>query len=646
LLLETRLLITDRTRGGPDPQRDRESGRGARLDGVADGSLPDPPLDTLAALAAGAPAGPLWLTGGEPTLRPDLPRVIAAVRAAREDDAPLGLVTDGLALAHPGRLKALRGAGIDRLRVLVHSLRPDAHDWLVGLNGAWRTAVRTLELCRDAGLTTEIEATITRPTAPYLAELVALAERVGAGAVHLRALRPRGRAAAEEIALTPRYALLEPALVEARHLGADRDVAVHVHGVPRCAAGSAGHAVVPGSRLRWLAADGDGWAARLHALGPAPSAGGCGRCPGAEGCDGAPARYVARFGWTELLSEGAASDGLTDPREERSPETGLPVPEPRAGRVPFTRTRVVKLPPASPGRSPAPPEAVWLDLVDDAGAFLTRRAARLRLVNAAQHGARTLRIVGRGAFDHPDAASLLRDATRLSVERVEVAGDGAALATMPVRELYLLRRLSRGDVALYGPDAASHDARAGREGAFEATLSGLQRLARLAQIPVGAYGVLRDDDDLAAWARAWDAGDLPGTPRFRLAAEGGDLDRLATAAAALPEGRTRTALLDVLPPCRFAPDAPAPPERPPHGARQTHRLERDAAPGPLDPLGDAAPCPRLAPGASGVCGDDGVRYARPCPGVPARWALAPRPDAPRARPAAPTADARSGDVTA
>ncbi|PKN53841.1 MAG: hypothetical protein CVU56_29755, partial [Deltaproteobacteria bacterium HGW-Deltaproteobacteria-14] len=143
--LESRLLVTDRAR---TDARDR-------LDGVADGTLGDPPVASLVAVAAGS-AGPLWLVGGEPTLRADLPALIRGV--ARAHGATLGLASDGLGIAHRERLAVLREAGLGRLRIALHALRPDAHDWLVGRDGAWRTAARTLELAAEIGLATEIEA--------------------------------------------------------------------------------------------------------------------------------------------------------------------------------------------------------------------------------------------------------------------------------------------------------------------------------------------------------------------------------------------------------------------------------------------------------------------------------------------------------
>ena len=106
-----------------------------RLDDVADGTLPDPPVAALGALAADAPLGPLWLVGGEPTLRGDLPALVLAL--SRAHAGPLGVATDGLALASAERLQMLRKAGLTHVRIALHTARPDAHDWLVGRDGAW-----------------------------------------------------------------------------------------------------------------------------------------------------------------------------------------------------------------------------------------------------------------------------------------------------------------------------------------------------------------------------------------------------------------------------------------------------------------------------------------------------------------------------
>jgi cyclic pyranopterin phosphate synthase len=62
------------------------------------------------------------ITGGEPTIRPDLARLIAMIRAvpAIED---IALSTNGVKL--PALSGALRDAGLDRVNLSVDSLRPD-----------------------------------------------------------------------------------------------------------------------------------------------------------------------------------------------------------------------------------------------------------------------------------------------------------------------------------------------------------------------------------------------------------------------------------------------------------------------------------------------------------------------------------------
>jgi len=115
-------------------------------------------------------------------------------------------------------------------------------------------------------------------------------------------------------------------------------------------------------------------------------------------------------------------------------------------------------------------------------------------------------------------------------------------------ELRRLRGIHRLDAALYAPDAATHDAIVGVPGAFEATLSALDRAGEAVPgLAVGVYAVLRDAADVQAWAEAWDDGTLPGDPFFRLASVGGDLAELASVAASLPQGVVRDALAAVLP---------------------------------------------------------------------------------------------------
>lgn len=220
----------------------------------------------LAAEIAAA-ASPCMLTGGEPTLRADLPALLTA--------GAIGMRTDGLLLAKPQALAALRRAGLKRVRIRIHSSRPDAHDWLSGAAGSLKRALRGLQACVRSGVVVEVEVVLTRATIAHLDETVALVCRLGARGVLLRRLTAQGPCASDFVALSPRLGLLESPLADALAAADAAGVPAWIEGVPVC--------MSP--------------AERLHAR-PAERAPGCVDCP--PRCPGYPADYAERFGSAEL----------------------------------------------------------------------------------------------------------------------------------------------------------------------------------------------------------------------------------------------------------------------------------------------------------------------------------------------------------
>jgi MoaA/NifB/PqqE/SkfB family radical SAM enzyme len=547
--------------------RQRAAGK---LDWTVDEPPADPEIADVVASVRGLEHADGWMiAGGEPTLRPDFPKLIAALRDA---GAPrLGMITDGLALTSPKVLEMLKTLGLTRVRVRLAGARADAHDWLVGQKGAWRRAIKAVQTVTEAGLEAEVECTVTRPTYPYLEEAVEVFVRLGAKAVIFRRITARGPAAADDIALAPRLALLQNELEAAVQVGVRRGVRMMIEGFPQCAA--------PGTAAWQLATDAVAWALPESGSWPflrptleAPASGaGCGRCPGSPVCCQAPSDYVRRFGRLEIDSE---SNRLFHPGDlPPTPLAGGDTRPPgRQGRNPPLRAAYVRAASRLPSLFGDPLAAVQKQPMTDSLRVLfvapsriedpvlgdvappapeSTRDIRIRLVRAAQHGAHTLRIASAGSLNHPAAAEMLREATRLEIPRIEVAGEASALDSFGDMEMRRLRGISRIDAALFGPDAASHDAVVGRPGAFDETMSAFERLGDLVpSIRVGVYAVLGGasaPDDLLRYAEAWDQGDLPGEPFFRLSPAGGDLVALARAAATLPPGLVRNAIAAVLP---------------------------------------------------------------------------------------------------
>ena len=425
---EIRLLVTGRTRAP------------TRLDSdLPEPVPPDPDIATLFdALQAREDVGVVWLAGGEPTLRPDLP---ALVRAIDERAGEVGLISDSLAFAKAERAHAIAEAGVKRVRVTLHAARIDAHDWLVGQQGAGRLAVKALRALKAASIAAEIGAVITRPTMPHIDELIALADELAVRTVHLRMIRGRGAAAGEMVMLSPRLALLEPYLARAARASALAGVRLVLHDVPLCAARDAARCRAPHRSVRWLGATAR-WRQIAALLADPPHVSGCAACPGLPECAGAPADYVAHFGRDELASE----DGTDVGRPNAAPADAVlpvPAPPPRAGRSPATRLHVVMNQAAgTTGDDPLAPRepSPIVDRIVVSFEDEPSRDVRLRLVKAAQEGARCLRV--EASFAHPAAPALLREATLLGFERVEVAGDASALDRFSDADMYSLRGIT------------------------------------------------------------------------------------------------------------------------------------------------------------------------------------------------------------
>lgn len=482
---EVRLVVSGRSRVPSRVQR------------VPWPSAPEPTLDALVARVDEVPDAWGWtLSGGEPTLRADLPELVRAL--AKAGAARLGLATDGLALARPDVVASLADWGVERVRIGLHSARVDANDWLSGAPGSTRRVRKALEACAAAGLRVELETVITRPVMPLLEEVVLLGAALGARVLHLRRPRLDGPGTLDSVTLSPRFGLLQPSLEGAIQTARRRGLQVLLHDLPHCAAPNrTQHQAAP---ERWLLPE--GWESARPFLEPA-HVHGCPACPAA--CPGAPADYVARFGRTEFDSEGTPGEP-PDPAEE----PGVPTPPPRAGWAPSTRVSEARLRASvgRPDRAPGPAaDVLRLPLAAEA----STRQARLDLVRAAQQRPRVLRLVG-AWLEHDSAAGLLAE-TRYFDPEVEAEGPIDRLATLPDRALGKLGKLVRVDALLLGPDATTHDEAVGRPGAFDATLALLPRL-EAAGIAVQLRAAPRGSDDRAAFVDAWRRGALPGEPAW------------------------------------------------------------------------------------------------------------------------------------
>jgi radical SAM protein with 4Fe4S-binding SPASM domain len=81
-------------------------------------------------------------TGGEPTLRDDLPELIAQTQ---KTGLVSGLVTNGRKLKDEAYFKSLVEAGLDHVQITLESHDPKVHDRITGVKGSWNETVQGLK---------------------------------------------------------------------------------------------------------------------------------------------------------------------------------------------------------------------------------------------------------------------------------------------------------------------------------------------------------------------------------------------------------------------------------------------------------------------------------------------------------------------
>lgn len=174
------------------------------------------------------------LTGGEPTLHPELPRIAAY---ANERGLHVRLITNGSRLSQPDFARALGEAGVRLVHVSVYSVRPDVEAKLRGTEDTLPKAYAAIDNAARFGIEVNINCVINKLNADHLHENVrTLVEQHP----HIRHfvwnnLDPSmGRAEVNQAMFTPRLAEFELSLHRAMKFLHRSGRTFRVEKVPLC----------------------------------------------------------------------------------------------------------------------------------------------------------------------------------------------------------------------------------------------------------------------------------------------------------------------------------------------------------------------------------------------------------------------------
>jgi len=145
-------------------------------------------------------------SGGEPLLRPDLPDLVTAARAA---GLYTNLITSGLGLTRP-RAERLRAEGLDHVQISLQSDEAPLADAIAGLEAHTRK-LEAARLVRALGLALTINVVLHRGNIGRVGAIIALAEELAAERLELANVQFYGWAFANKEALLPTRAALDEA---------------------------------------------------------------------------------------------------------------------------------------------------------------------------------------------------------------------------------------------------------------------------------------------------------------------------------------------------------------------------------------------------------------------------------------------------
>ncbi|MEM3193953.1 MAG: radical SAM protein [Candidatus Bathyarchaeia archaeon] len=134
-------------------------------------------------------------TGGEPTLRDDLPELIAY---AEKVGLICGLVTNGRRLKDKAYFQSLVDAGLDHIQITLESHNPEIHDRITGVAGSWHETLEGLKNAIESPIYTITNTTLNKYNVNDILETIKFIHDLGIRQFACNSIIYSGKAAQPE----------------------------------------------------------------------------------------------------------------------------------------------------------------------------------------------------------------------------------------------------------------------------------------------------------------------------------------------------------------------------------------------------------------------------------------------------------------
>ncbi len=130
-------------------------------------------------------------TGGEPTLREDLPELL---QYAQNNGMVTGLITNGRKLKDKEYIQTLEQAGLDFAQVTLESYKPQIHDLMTSAKGSWKETVIGIKNAVRSQIYVTTNTTLSKYNAPDFLRTVDYIKELGVAAFGCNSLIYSGKA--------------------------------------------------------------------------------------------------------------------------------------------------------------------------------------------------------------------------------------------------------------------------------------------------------------------------------------------------------------------------------------------------------------------------------------------------------------------
>lgn len=241
------------------------------------------------------------LTGGEPTIRPDILDLVG--HAKKLGFTLIQIQTNGRRFVYKEFCKDIIAAGANEFSPAVHGHIPELHDYLTSAKGAFAQTVTGIRNLKSLGQTVITNTVITKSNFRHLPDIAKLLVKLKVDQFQLAFVHALGHAATNFDSVVPRKSLIEPHVKEALDIGIQAGVNVMTEGIPYCFMQGyeryIAEEIIPDTKIYDLDNVIEDYS-KLRMDEGKKRGPNCKKCRYFKKCEGPWREYPEKFGWSEF----------------------------------------------------------------------------------------------------------------------------------------------------------------------------------------------------------------------------------------------------------------------------------------------------------------------------------------------------------